>query len=686
LSARPRYRADLRFVEQVYRGEQSYIVKDPVTQKYFRFRPVEALVLQSFDGRTFAEIATALAEEGFRLTAGALEAFARKLAGMGLLERTLTERTTLEVERLRAERSRRRRRPLFRGEVLRMRWSVGDPDGLLTRTLPWLRWCFSPVFLAVSVVLFAAYFWVLAVKWGEFSSAVAALYSPSALTLSTLVILWCTALPIIVIHELGHAYTCKYFGGEVHEMGFMLLYFEPAFYCNVNDAWTFPELRARLWVTAAGSWIQFVIASLAALVWWAAVSGTLVSEIALAAMIIGGVTTILTNMNPLIPLDGYFALSDWLEIPNLRQRASGYFTWAVKRYLLRLDVEEPPATDRERRVFIIYAGLATCYIAGIFVFASALMLGFARQLLGFVGALVVGLLIFRAAWSPIVEWWRNVALSIRAHRAQWQKSPWRIRALAAAVAVLLILLLFPRWITVAGGFIAVPVRSLPLIAPDSGIVKQVYAGEATRVTAGAPVIRIQNLALEQELVARARARDSVAAEETRARAQSREDEAQRLAVERAALTARVDQYDSRLSVLVLRARAAGEVLTARPEQLLGRRVDSGDTLVIVGDADSLDLRIALTGAGATRVQPGSTVSVLPYSAVERPILGVVRSVSPIAGSTPDMPGVEARVRVAAGGPWRVGVTGEARVRLRRSNLLGEIWWDVRQRVRPDILL
>jgi len=107
LSTRPRCRADLRFVQQVYRGEQSYIVKDPATQKYFRFRPVEALVLQSFDGRTFTEIATALAADGFRLTAGALEAFARKLAGMGLLERTLVERTTLEVERLRAERSRR---------------------------------------------------------------------------------------------------------------------------------------------------------------------------------------------------------------------------------------------------------------------------------------------------------------------------------------------------------------------------------------------------------------------------------------------------------------------------------------------------------------------------------------------------------------------------------------------------
>ena len=81
--------------------------------------------------------------------------------------------------------------------------------------------------------------------------------------MGSLFVLWLTALVIIVIHELGHGYTCKYFGGQVHEIGAMLLYFEPAFFCNVNDAWTFPELRARLWVTAAGSWIQLVVASLA---------------------------------------------------------------------------------------------------------------------------------------------------------------------------------------------------------------------------------------------------------------------------------------------------------------------------------------------------------------------------------------------------------------------------------------
>ena len=86
-------------------------------------------------------------------------------------------------------------------------------------------------------------------------------------------------------------------------MGAMLMYFEPAFFCNVNDAWTFPELRARLWVTAAGSWIQMIVASFAAMVWWAASPETLISQVALAAAIIGGFTTVLLNANPLVPLD-----------------------------------------------------------------------------------------------------------------------------------------------------------------------------------------------------------------------------------------------------------------------------------------------------------------------------------------------------------------------------------------------
>ena len=292
MSRSAKLRPDLVLVEQSYRGEQSYIVKDPQSRKYFRFRPVEIMVMQTLDGEhTPAEAAAALAAEGLKVSPAGVEAFAAKLTGMGLCERTLGERSVLQMERLRAERKRRLSKGVFQGDMLRLRWSVGDPDKLFDRWLPRLRFFFTRTFLVISVALFAVYLLVLGLKWGEFSQALADLYTFNV-GLGSLAVLWLTGTVIIVIHELGHGLTCKYFGGQVHEIGAMLIYFEPAFFCNVNDAWTFPELRARLWVTAAGSWIQLVIASLAAVVWWAATPGTMVSDVAFAAVLIGGLTTV----------------------------------------------------------------------------------------------------------------------------------------------------------------------------------------------------------------------------------------------------------------------------------------------------------------------------------------------------------------------------------------------------------
>jgi hypothetical protein len=92
----PRLRPDITVVEQTYRGEQSFILKDPKARKYFRFRPVEVQVLQQFDGaRSPADIAAELTEAGIRLSAATVEKFAAKLKTMGLLERTLGERSVL---------------------------------------------------------------------------------------------------------------------------------------------------------------------------------------------------------------------------------------------------------------------------------------------------------------------------------------------------------------------------------------------------------------------------------------------------------------------------------------------------------------------------------------------------------------------------------------------------------------
>jgi putative peptide zinc metalloprotease protein len=683
VNPRPKLRGDLVLVEQTYRGEQSFILKDPQSRKYYRFRPAEVRVMQALNGKhTTAEAAQALAEAGLRVSSAAVESFAGKLTTLGLCERTLGERSVLLMERLRAERKRRLRGSIFSGDILRLRWSVGDPDALFDRWLPRLRFFFSPAFVALSLVLFALYFLVLALKWPELSRAIADLYT-FKLDLGALAVLWLTGTVIIIIHELGHGFTCKYFGGQVHEIGAMLIYFEPAFFCNVNDAWTFPQLRARLWVTAAGSWIQLVVASVAAVVWWAAAPGTMISEVAFAAVLIGGVTTVFMNVNPLIPLDGYYALSDYLEVPNLRQRAFAHLNWWMKRRVLRLDVPRPPADDREQRIFLIYAALSATYITLILSFFAGNAYGWLSRSLG-----LLGVLLFAAgAWGFLRRRFgglrETATMVLRKHGPRWKAGRLGRRLMAGATALILLGVLVPWPITISGRFTVAPAVAIPLTAADSGFVIGVQVREGTRVPAGAPVLKIRNLELEREAVISRRVTDSIVARSSQARARDLVGEVARLDAAREVEEATLAGLRERIEALNVRALGAGVVVTPRPEDLVGRWVSSGEMLLLLGQPDSVEIRIALVGAGATSVRVGQRVRLLSEALMEVPLSARLTQVSTAASP---QQALEARVRLPSVKKWRPGMTGRARIRLRDSNVWGALWWGVRRGIRSDIFL
>ena len=682
----PLLRAEISIIEQTYRGEKSFVVKDLAAQRYFRFGAAEVRVLRAFDGRhTPAEIAALLREEGVRLSAAAVDAFARSMANAGFLERALGERTTLQLERLRAERRERRRPQLFRGELLRMRWSFGDPDTLLSRTLPYLQWMFTRGFVAASVLVFVLYFAILAARWDAFGAALVDTFSWHALTLGNVIVLWLTGALVILIHELGHGYACKHFGGEVRELGFMLIYFQPAFYCNVSDAWSFPERRARLWVTAAGGWIQLVVASVAALVWWAAAPGTLAANVAVAAMLVGGATTLLTNANPLLPLDGYFALTDWLEIPNLRLRAFAHFRWWLRRTVLRLDEPEPDAWPRERRVFLLYGGLAVLYAITLFGILIAMLLGWARAAWGALGAvlLALALLVLLRRW--IVAAGQAALLVLRARRDALRRA--RGPSRVAAVLLVLVLVLVPWTLTSSGRFVVGPVAARAVTSADSGVVAQLFVGEGMRVAAGAPLLRIVDRELDRQRIDAAGVVDSLVLAESAARSAGRSGDASRLGAVRDEALAVLEQLERRTAALTLRATDDGVVLTPHVEELVGRRVAAGDTLLSLASADSVEVRIALAGAGATRVRAGQVVHLVSFADPAAPVTARVGDVSSGGiGHRPADGAVEARVRRSVGDAWRAGAAGEASVELRRSNVLGALWWNARQLIRVDLLL
>src|SRR5262245_14771281 len=512
MSERPRLRPDLVLVEQTYRGEQSFIVKDPSTRKYFRFRPAEVTVMRALDGqRSAGEVAAALLDQGLKVSTAAVSKFAEKLKSMGLCERTLRESSVLLMERLRAQRHARLRSGRFQGNILRLRYSFGDPDQLMNRTMPFLRFFFTRGFLITSIGFFAAYFVVLALKWPDFVREMADVYLLRA-SLGYYVLIWAVTTFIIAVHELAHGYTCKHFGGEVHEIGVMMFYFDIAFFCNVNDAWTFPELKSRLWVTAAGSWIEMVVAGIAAIVWWAAEPGTFLSNVSLAVFLVGGIAAVVVNLNPLLPLDGYYALSDWLEVPNLRGRAFGHLSWVIKTRLLGQDLPMPPADERERRIFLLYGLLASAYTGMIFFVTAAIAYGWVSRVFGAIGIAALVLVLWLSTKSLRRDLRRTVTDTWHEMYAKWSVSS-RMQRARNSLAVLVLLFLvagFAPWpITITGPFVVSSAARGTLVAPDSGVVTEVMVREGSRVEAGAPLVRIRNLELERSLAAASLAVDSL---------------------------------------------------------------------------------------------------------------------------------------------------------------------------------
>src|SRR5271167_4060317 len=144
-------------------------------------------------------------------------------------------------------------------------------------------------------------------------------------------------------------------------MGFLLIYFAPAFYTDTTDILLFTKGSERQWVIFAGIWIEMVLCGISALVWHFSPPGSVTNDIAYKMMLLSGIQGAVLNLNPLIKADGYYALSQFLDIDNLREDSFAFLRVWAEKYLLRHDIDLPPATRRQRRIFFIFGVAAILY-------------------------------------------------------------------------------------------------------------------------------------------------------------------------------------------------------------------------------------------------------------------------------------------------------------------------------------
>src|SRR3954465_5429352 len=351
---RVKLRTDLVVQPQFYEGMTHYVVKDPLALKYFRFKIEEYYLLEQFDGNNTLQDVKKAFERKYRPQTISIEDLTRFVAQLheaGIIQIDSPEQAKVLIRRRR--KNRWKKFWGFMANILFIKIPIIDPERLLTGMYPYFRWIFTPYFVTASVGMMLAALTLVVSQWTTFSARLPDFQS--FFNWHTIFYFWISLAIIKVIHEFGHGLTAKHFGGEVHEMGMLFLVLTPALYCDVTDSWLLPSKWKRIWISAAGIYVECFLASLATFVWWNTEQG-LLNSLSLATMFICSVNTILFNANPLLRYDGYYVMSDWLEIPNLRIKSTQFFAYLFQEKVLGLEIPVQSYMPRSRRtLFVLYA-------------------------------------------------------------------------------------------------------------------------------------------------------------------------------------------------------------------------------------------------------------------------------------------------------------------------------------------
>ncbi|MGF1581163.1 MAG: site-2 protease family protein [Gemmataceae bacterium] len=356
-----RIRGDIVITPQKYEGRTFYVVKDPVSLRYYRFKEQEHYLIQMMDGKHTLDEAQKAFEKRFRpdrLTLEDLEQFGQQLLKAGLVQNETPAAGKLLYE----QRSKRTRQKMMQNftNILYVKIPIFDPEKLLTKMLPPLRWIFTTSFLLLSVVFMLSALMLFLTHFEAFRERMPSFQE--FFSFKTVVYVWAALGVVKVIHEFGHGLSCKAFGGEVHEMGFLLLCLSPAMYCNVSDSWTLPSKWKRVLISFAGIYVELMIAAAATWIWWYTPSQPFVNYLSLCLMMVCSVSTVIFNGNPLMRFDGYYILADILEIPNLRERANKYLTRLFQEYALGIEQQPEPYMALSRKIlFVTYAVVSYLY-------------------------------------------------------------------------------------------------------------------------------------------------------------------------------------------------------------------------------------------------------------------------------------------------------------------------------------
>ncbi len=360
-------RKDLEVSRHLFRGESAYVVRDPLTFQSFRLNLTEYRIFTAIDrDRALGEIFDSLVRNS-GLTVEDEDAF---YSTVFILHRHNCLSLPVTNDKMLYQRYTAKKRARMLGKIFGfffLRIPVFNPDFFLSKTIDYVRFLFNRWFVTVWGVLLVFGLAAAIVRWSE-------LFRPLSQTLvaGNIPLMWGLLIGLKVIHEFGHAYACRHYGGHVPEMGIYLVILTPLAYMDATASWGFSSKWRRVIVCLAGMYFESLVALPAMAVWCLTEPG-LVNELAYCVVFLAGVSTVIFNINPLMRYDGYYVLADLLEYPNFRQMSVKYVLHVLKRIFLGVRDDMSVGNLKTKGLLFGYGVAVSLYRVGIYLAISAIL-------------------------------------------------------------------------------------------------------------------------------------------------------------------------------------------------------------------------------------------------------------------------------------------------------------------------
>ncbi len=480
-------RTDLEFHLQEYQGAACYLIEDEINSRFFRVGMAEYHFISLMNGST--KIAQAIAQTASQMGDQALSeqdaiTIAKWLIDSGLAT-TEASRSAGRLMESFDESDRKKR--IAKMNPVTPKFSLFNPDRFLTHLNAAFGWVFSfPMFLIWCGIVATALYMVGA-NWDAITSSQSMIF-----TSDNWIWLGLTWVILKVLHEIAHGLACKRFEGDVNQCGLVLIVMIPLPFVDVTSSWRFTSKWQRIYVAAAGMYVEIFLAAVATIVW--AYSDGVIQQHAFNVMLAGSVTTVFFNANPLMKFDGYYMLSDWLELPNLGTHGQQWTSWVGKKYYLGMDVKQPSWPEKRTWMIATYAVLALVWKVLIWV-----GLALAAESLFFGAGVVLAAiaLVFWIAW-PIVKLLKMVFIG-----EETQQRPGRLRfcllTSGLALAAWATFAYVPWYARIKAPAIVDFQESLEIRTPVGGFLSEIFVQPGDVVKAGQLLARLDNISVDADV-------------------------------------------------------------------------------------------------------------------------------------------------------------------------------------------